>query len=431
MSRTAEGALILAAAMLGAFGVALVNIAGRQAIGDDVALTFFVMITAFGALHAAVRRWAPNGSPYLIPLAALLTAVGLSEIYRLNPAMASLQKWWLLIGAGLGILTLWGLSSGGTQLLRRYRYIMLLSALGLLVLPLLPQRWPLPLRGLAVNGSRLWVSIDLGVIQMRFQPGEIVKLLIVGFLASFLAERHEALAMRTRKFGPFELPEPRQMIPILVAWFASFGVMIYQRDLGASLLLFSTFIAMMYVATARNTYLVVGGGLFALGSVAAWSAFTHVQTRLEAWLVPFEHYETTGYQISNGIFAMASGSLSGTGLGLGRPSLIAFAPTDFIFAAVGEELGLVGSVLILAIYALMVSVGMGIALRSRDLFRKLLAAGLTFSFGLQSLLIIGGIVRLFPLTGITLPFMSYGGSSLVSNFVLVALLVQVSHEERV
>lgn len=431
MTRNAEGALIVAAALMAAFGVALVNIAGQESIGDDVALTFFVMITAFGALHAAVRRWAPKGTPYLIPLAALLAAVGLSEIYRLNREMASLQKWWILIGAGLGVLTLWGLSSVGTQILRRYRYIMLLLAMVLLVLPLLPQQWPLPIRGLAVNGSRLWVSLNFGFIEMRFQPGEIVKLLIVAFLASFLAERQAALTMRTRKVGPFEFPEPRQMIPILVAWFASFGVMVYQRDLGASLLLFSAFIAMMYAATGRNTYLVVGGGLFTVGAVAAWGAFSHVQTRLEAWLVPFENYETTGYQISNGIFAMASGSLSGTGLGLGRPSLIAFAPTDFIFAAVGEELGLVGSVLILAMYALIISVGMGIALRSRDLFRKLLAAGLTFTFGLQSLLIIGGIVRLFPLTGITLPFMSYGGSSLVANFVLIAMLIRISHEERV
>lgn len=431
MTRNAEGALILAAAMLAAFGVALVNIATQQSIGSDVALTFFVMATSFGALHAAVRKWAPKGTPYLIPIAALLAAVGLSEIYRLNSDMASLQKWWILIGSGLGVLTLWALSSVGTQILRRYRYIMLLSAMVLLVLPLLPQRWPLPIRGLAVNGSRLWVSFDLGFIEMRFQPGEIVKLLIVAFLASFLAERQAALSMRTWKVGPFQLPEPRQMIPIFVAWFASFGVMIYQRDLGASLLLFSAFIAMMYAATGRHTYLVVGASLFSVGAVAAWSAFSHVQTRLEAWLVPFDHYETTGYQISNGIFALASGSLSGTGLGLGRPSLIAFAPTDFIFAAVGEELGLVGSVLILAMYALIISVGMGIALRSRDLFRKLLAAGLTFTFGLQSLLIIGGIVRLFPLTGITLPFMSYGGSSLVANFVLIALLIRVSHEERV
>lgn len=431
MTRTAEGVLILAAALLAGFGVALVNVAAQQPLGQDVALTFFVMLTAFGSLHAASRRWAPNGSPYLTPLVSLLSAVGLSEIYRLNPDMASLQKWWLIIGAGLGVLTLWALSSVGTQILRRYRYIMLLSALVLLTLPLLPQRWPLPIRGLAVNGSRLWVSLDLGFIEMRFQPGEIVKLLMVGFLASFLAERQAALSMRTRKVGPFELPEPRQMIPILIAWFASFGVMVYQRDLGASLLLFSAFIAMIYAATGRNTYLVVGGSLFSVGAVAAWSAFSHVQTRLQAWLVPFDHYETTGYQISNGIFAMASGSLSGSGLGLGRPSLIAFAPTDFIFAAVGEELGLVGSVLILSIYALIISVGMGIALRSRDLFRKLLAAGLTFTFGLQSLLIIGGIVRLFPLTGITLPFMSYGGSSLVSNFILVALLIRVSHEERV
>lgn len=431
MSRSAESSLILAAALLAAFGVALVNVAAQQPLAQDVALTFFVMISSFGSVHLAVRKWAPNGSPYLLPLTALLAAVGLSEIYHLDHRMASLQKWWLVIGAGLAVLTLWALSTVGTQVLRRYRYVMLLAALMLLLLPLLPRNWPLPIRGLLVNGSRLWVEFDLGFIDMRFQPGEIVKLLMVGFLASFLAERQAALIMRSRKFGPFEFPEPRQMIPIVVAWFASFGVMIYQRDLGASLLLFAAFIAMMYVATGRNTYLVVGGTLFGIGAIAAWAVFSHVQTRLEAWLVPFSHYETTGYQISNGIFAMASGSLSGTGLGLGRPSLIAFAETDFIFAAVGEELGLIGSVLILAIYALIITVGMGIALRSRDLFRKLLAAGLTFTFGLQSLLIIGGIVRLFPLTGITLPFMSYGGSSLVANFVLIAMLIQVSHEERV
>ena len=431
MSRNAEASLIFAASLLAAFGVALVNVAAEQPIGDDVALTFFVFVTAFGAVHAAVRAWAPHGSPYLIPLAALLSALGISEIYRLDQPMAALQRWWLLIAAALAVLTLWSLSTVGTQVFRRYRYIMLAAALLLLLLPLLPQNWPLPIRGLLLNGSRLWVRFDLGFIEMRFQPGEIVKLLMVGFLASFLSERQAALSMRARKFGPFELPEPRQMIPILVAWFASFGVMVYQRDLGASLLLFSIFIAMLYAATGRNTYLVAGGSLFGVGALAAWASFTHVQTRLEAWLMPFENYETTGYQISNGIFAMASGSLSGTGLGLGRPGLISFAETDFIFAALGEELGLVGSVLILAMFALVIAVGMGIALRSRDLFRKLLATGLTFTLGFQAMLIVGGIVRLFPLTGITLPFMSYGGSSLVSNFVLIALLIRISHEERV
>lgn len=431
MTRNAEASLLVAASLLSAFGVALVNIAAQQPVGDDVVLTFFVFATAFGSVHLAIRRWAPDGSPYLLPLAALLAAVGLSEIYRLDQRMATLQKWWLIIAAGLAVATLWALSTRGTTMLRRYRNVLLLSSFILLMMPLLPRSWPLPVKGLLVNGSRLWVEFNLGFIDMRFQPGEIVKLLMVAFLASFLAERQAVLSLTHRTIGPFEFPEGRQLIPLLLAWFASFGVMVYQRDLGASMLLFSAFVAMLYIATDRWIYLAVGGGTFAVGALAAWSVFSHVQTRLEAWLIPFDNYETTGYQISNGIFAMASGSLSGTGLGLGRPSLIAFAETDFIFAAVGEELGLVGSVLVLSMYALVITVGMGIALRSRDLFRKLLAAGLTFTFGIQALLIIGGIVRLFPLTGITLPFMSYGGSSLVSNFVLFAVLIRISHEERV
>ncbi len=430
MTRQAEAALLLVASVLAAFGVALVNLSRGEGLDALVALTFLVFVIAFGSVHLAMRAWTPQGSTLLMPLVAILTAVGVVEIYRLDTRLASLQRWWLLIAAGLAVSMLFGLRNVGTEVIRRYRYLLLAVALVALMLPLLPATGPFPLKGRLVNGSRLWVVFDPGFFSIQFQPGEVVKLIMVGFLASFLAERRAALTAMTRKIGAWKVPEPRQLVPVLVAWVASFAVLIYQRDLGASMLLFAAFIAMLYAATGRSTYLVAGAGMFSLGGVAAWRLFSHVQSRIEAWLTPFDHFDTTGYQIVQGVFAMGSGSLSGSGLGLGRPDVIPFASTDFIFAAVGEELGLAGSVLIITAFALLVAVGFGIAIRSRDLFRKLLAAGLIFVLGLQAFLIIGGIVRLLPLTGITLPFMSYGGSSLVANFVLVALLARISHEAR-
>ena len=430
MTRRAESVLLGSSAALAAFGVALVELSQGQRISAEVGLTFFVFIAAFGGVHLAIRSWADRAGTALLPLASILTAAGFVEIYRLDPDFASRQRWWLLISAILASGLLFGLKKSGTDLVRRYRYLILVSAVVLLLLPLLPTTGEFPLRGRLVNGSRLWVLFDLNFFSIQFQPGEIVKLLIVGFLASFLAERRVALAMMTRRVRRWNVPEPRQLLPVVIAWLLSFVVLVYQRDLGASLLLFATFVAMLYVATGRGAYLGAGAGFFAVGGAIAWRTFSHVQSRMEAWLAPFDHYDTTGYQIAQGLFAMGSGSLSGSGIGLGRPDLIPFASTDFIFAAVAEELGLAGSVVIMSVYALLVAVGFGIALRSRDIFRKLFAAGLAFTLGLQAFLILAGVLRLLPLTGITLPFMSYGGSSLVSNFLLVAMLARISHEEK-
>jgi cell division protein FtsW (lipid II flippase) len=234
----------------------------------------------------------------------------------------------------------------------------------------------------------------------------------------------------SRRVGPLRFPEPRHLGPVVLAAAAAFLVLIYQRDLGASLLLFGLFIAMLYAATGRVFY--VGTGILAVlaGAVAAYRAFGHVRIRVTAWLDPFADYAGSGYQVVQGLFAMGSGSLTGSGLGLGRPDLIPAAPTDFVFAAIAEELGLAGSIAVLTGFALFVTVGFGIALRSRDRFRKYLAAGVTILIGLQAVLIIAGILRLFPITGVTLPFMSYGGSSLLASAVVVALLTRVSHEER-
>ena len=429
MSRAAEAALILAAALLAAFGVSLVNFAEGRTIDAQTALTFLVFLLAFGSLLTAMRAWAPAAVPFLLPLAATISAVGFVTVYRLDRELADLQRWWLLLGSGLAAMALYLMRKNGLDPLRRYRYLFLVAAVGLLLLPLLPTSGPLPLTGLEVNGSRLWVKFDAGV-RIQFQPGEVAKLLLVVFLASFLSERQTALSVSDRHIGNINLPEPRQLTPVIIAWVASFAVLVYQRDLGASLLLFGVFVVMLYMATNRAVYLASGAAMFGAGVVLAYTQFAHVQRRVTAWLNPWSDYEGSGYQIAQGMFAMGNGSLSGSGLGLGRPDLIPAAATDFVFAAVAEEMGLAGSIVVIAAYALLVATGFGIAVRSRDLFRKLLAAGLSFVLGLQTILILAGVMRLMPVTGITLPFMSYGGSSLLANFLLIALLARVSHEER-
>lgn len=430
MTRNAEGMLIAVGAALAAFGVALVDFAAGESVGAQVGLTFLVFLIAFGGVHVALRTWAPDATPLLLPPVTLLAALGFLEVYRLSPYRAGLQRWWILIGAATAVALLAVLSRAGLSTLRRYRNLMLVGAVGLLLLPSLPLDGPLPVRGLSQNGSRLWVVFDLGITQLHFQPGEIAKLLFVAFLAAYLADRQAALTGAHRRLGPIRVPEPRQLVPLVAVWAGSLLILVHQRDLGASLLLFVTFAALLYAATGAAGYLLAGGVMAVGGGVAAWMVFDHVQRRVTAWLTPFADFEDTGYQVAQGLFALGTGSLSGSGPGLGRPTLIPNAATDFIFAAVGEELGLAGSVAVLSCFALFLAAGFGIALRSRDRFRTLLAAGLTFVIGFQTFLIIGGVLRVLPLTGITLPFMSYGGSALVGNFLLLALLERASHEER-
>ncbi len=429
MSRNAEGVLILVASLLAAFGVALVNFAQGGTVDAQTGLTFLVFLLAFGSLVASIRAFAPKATPLLIPPVVALVGLGFFEIYRLDPARAGMQRWWMLIGCAAASLTLFALARGTTSVLRRYRNLILLASIALLLLPNLPSDWGLPLKGLEVNGSRLWIVLDVGFTQMQFQPAELAKLGMVIFFAGYLADHQKALREAHRKIGPIRIPEPRQLIPLVLAWGGSLFILIWQRDLGASLLVFACFVLLLYAATGSAGYLVAGGFMTVAGAAAAAYLFDHVQRRMIAWLAPFEHYQDEGYQIVQGLFALGTGSLSGAGPGLGRPDLIPNASTDFIFAAIGEELGFAGTVAILAVYGLTIAVGLGIAFRSRDTFRKLLAAGLTFVLAVQVFLIVGGVLRIVPLTGITLPFMSYGGSALVGNLVMVALLLRVSHEE--
>ncbi len=429
MTRSAEAALLVTAGVIAAFGTALVGFTRGVGLDAQVALTFVVFLGAFGAVHLALRRWAPSANPYLFPLAALLSAVGLTEVYRIDPELGSLQRWSLLISglAAAGVLFL--LRGDGVVALRRYRYLFLAVGVALLVLPLLPDRWPV--HGIEVNGSRLWVGFDPPTGRpVSFQPGELAKLCLAIFLASYLADHHLAMATMRRRIGRLAVPPLRQFGPIVLAAAAAFAVLVYQRDLGASLLLFALFVGAVYLATGRLAYLIAAGGLVVVGGVAAYRTLDHVQRRVSAWLDPFADFSDAGYQVAQGLFALGSGSLTGSGVGLGRPDLIPAAATDFIFAAVAEEMGMAGAVAVIAGFALLAAAGFGIALRTRDLFRRFLAACLTLVLAVQALLIMAGVLRLFPITGITLPFMSYGGSSLLANMLLLALLARISHGTR-
>jgi peptidoglycan glycosyltransferase len=430
MTRRAEAGLIIAAALLAAIGVAIVEFTRGNWLDAQLALTFLAFAGSFGGVHLATVRWAPGASSLLLPTASFLTAVGFIEIYRLNTNLAALQRWSLLVAAAVGALVLWLMRNTGVAVLRRYRYILLAAGIGFLLLPLLPDSWLI--HGATVNGSRLWVRIDVpGTSRvLSFQPGEIAKVLITVFLASYLAERSEAMSSVGRRIGPLRIPEPRHLGPVLVAAGVAFLVLTYQRDLGASLLLFGIFVTMLYVATGRSFYVVTGGVIVLFAGFTAYNTFDHVQRRIDAWLDPFAYYQDAGYQTVQGLFAMGSGALTGSGIGLGRPDLIPAAATDFIFAAVAEEMGLAGSLAVLAGFGLLLAVGFGIATRSRDRFRKYLAAGLTIVLGLQAFIILAGVLRVLPITGLTLPFMSYGGSSLVANMVIMVLLLRISHEER-
>jgi len=302
--------------------------------------------------------------------------------------------------------------------LERYRYTIALGGILLLLVPLVPGI------GREINGARIWASVG----PINFQPGEFAKLALAVFLAAYLTEKRELLAAATMRIGPLHVPEPRHFAPLLAAWGTSLVVMVAQKDLGSSLLFLMLFVVVLWVGTERIAFLLVGLVLFAIGAVVAWSQFSHVQDRVDAWLDPWADRAGSGYQIIEATFAFSAGGLTGTGLGLGSPDRVPEVETDFIYAAIGEELGLVGATALLICYLLLIGAGLRVAVRARGPFQTLLATGLTALVGLQAFIIIGGVTRLVPLTGITLPFVSYGGSSLLSNYILVALLVRLSDE---
>ena len=327
-----------------------------------------------------------------------------------------MQSLWTAVGVGAFIATL--VFVRRARDLERYRYTFALLGVGLLLMPLLP------IIGHTVNGARIWIRMG----PATFQPGELAKLLLAIFFAGYLVEKRELLQTFTRRLGPVNLPDPKFLGPVLAAWGFSLVVMIFEKDLGSSLLFFALFVTMLWVATARGIYLGVGAALFIFGAVVAFRAFGHVRVRVDIWRDPFQDAAGRGYQLVQSIFAFGSGGVTGTGLSLGSPGRIPAVATDFIFAAIGEELGLLGTVAIVTAFLLMVGVGLRIAVQARSDFEKLLATGLTVTLGVQSFIILGGVTGLVPLTGITLPFVSYGGSSLLANYILLALLLRISSD---
>ena len=416
--RNRELANLLLVGLLTATGFAAVYIA-RQDVVSTASLSYAAFFIAlFIAAHLVVRLALPHADPYLLPLSGLLSAIGLTMIYRIEPDQALRQGLWVVIGLAAFVALIVFLQDHRT--LDSVKYILALSAIGLLVLPALPGL------GRTINGASLWVDVGPFV----FQPGEFAKILLVIFLAGYLRDNREMLSMGSGRYG---IPSPKYFGPLLIVWGGAMLVLFQTNDLGSGLLYFSIFLAMLWVATARWPYVAVGAVLFAVGAYALYHVVPHVQDRVSIWLDPWQDPFADGYQLVQSIYAIAGGGLFGQGLGRGvliTPEgnpYIPFLQTDFIFAAIAQELGLAGAVGVVLLYIVFLYRGLRIAMMAADGFSKLLAVGLSAALAIQAFIIIGGVTRLIPLTGITLPFISYGGSSIVANFVLVGLLLIVSN----
>ena len=420
--RNTELGLIVLGTLVTVGAYVLASLAEDATIPANIGPFLAVVLGLQLAAHVAIRRLAPNADGTLVPIAGLLNGLGYVFIVRLDEAratpkgLAGLQSAWVAVGIGAFIVTL--LVIRRVRDLERYRWTIGFLGIALLLLPLVPGI------GREYFGARIWVSIG----PINFQPGEFAKILLAIFFSSYLVEKRELLAVSSHRIGPVPLPDPKHLGPVLLAWAASLIVMISQKDLGSSLLFFALFVALLWVATERATYLVIGALLFAGGALFAHSQFVHVQDRVAIWLDPWADAKDDGFQIVEAQFAFSAGGLTGTGINLGSPSRIPLAETDFIFAAIGEELGLVGAGAVLVAYLLMIGAGLRIALRTEVPFERLLATGLTVLLGIQSFIIIAGVLRVLPLTGVTLPFVSYGGSSLIANYVLLALLLRISDD---
>ncbi|HEY6679633.1 MAG TPA: FtsW/RodA/SpoVE family cell cycle protein [Actinomycetota bacterium] len=365
-----------------------------------------------------IRYTARSADPALYPVAVLLGGLGLAMLYRLMDErgrvdIARDQAVWLLIGLACFALTL--VIVRDIRQLDAYTYTIGLAGIVLLLLPIVPGI------GYSINGARLWVNLGF----LQFQPAEFGRVLIVIFLASYLSQRRELLAAGVGRFG---LPRVKDLGPLLLAWGTSLAVLLLERDVGASLLLFGVFVVMMWVATGRSSYLLLGIVLFAIGAYIGWLALPHIQERVVIWFHALDpkNVNGIGYQLAQGWFAFASGGMVGTGLGLGSPTFIPYVGSDFILAAFGEELGMLGVAAILLLYLVLIGRGLRIGLERQDTFGKLLAVGLTTVIGLQVFTIAAGVLRLIPLTGVPLPLVSYGGTSRVATFVILALLIRAS-----
>ncbi len=382
------------------------------------------------AAHVVIRFTAPYADPVLLPVVAALNGLGLAVIHRLDLAddttFARQQLIWMTLGVLLFVLTLVFLRDH--RVLQRFTYTLGLASILLLLLPLVPGI------GTSVNGAQIWIRLA----GFSFQPGEVAKVLLVVAFAGYLVLHRDALALAGRRILFIDLPRGRDLGPILAMWVVSLGILVFQRDLGSSLLFFGLFLIMLYVATERPGWLVVGGTMFFGGAGLLYyvsvstGALSHIQNRVAIWLDPMKYFDETpgSGQLVEGLFGMAYGGLLGRGFGEGSPERVPYAESDFIVASIGEELGLTGVIAVILLYGFIVERALRAALVCRDGFGKLLCVGLAGVFAMQVFVVIGGVTRLIPLTGLTTPFLSYGGSSLVANWVIIALLLRVSDQAR-
>ncbi|MDQ1375038.1 MAG: hypothetical protein QOJ09_2376 [Actinomycetota bacterium] len=407
--RTTELGLVLLAAVLTAAAYTLVSLGRTASLPANVGPFFVIVLGLLGLAHVGTRRFAPDADPVILPIALLLNGIGYVFVARLNANLAGLQATWTALGVGAFIGTLMVVRRVAD--LERYRYLFALVGIGLLLMPLVP------MVGRNINGARIWVRLG----PVSFQPGEFAKIALAVFFASYLVERRELLADVRVNAGQL-----RYLGPLLLAWGFSIVVMVAERDLGSSMLFFALFVTMVWVATGRAFYLGAGAVMFAAGSFFSVSMFAHVKERVVVWIDPWSRAANQGFQLVQAQFALAAGGFAGAGLGLGSPQKMPAAETDLIFAVIGEELGLLGTTAVLIAFVLLIGAGLRIAIRANRPFEQLLAAGLTTAIGVQAFIIIGGVTRLVPLTGVTLPFVSYGGSSLLGSYVLLALLMRIS-----
>jgi len=423
--RTELGLLIAASVIVVAMYVLM--ILGNTAKVPTNVLPFLVVILLLGgAAHIANRIYAPNAVAVVLPIAFLLNGIGYVMIARIDlaivrpggQAFAPLQAGWTAIGVGAYILTL--VVVRRSRDLDRYRYLLLAGGVVLLLLPLVPHF------GQNIQGARLWVHVG----SVRFQPVEIAKIVLCIFFASYFAEKRELLTIPTARFGNRLVLDPRPLVPIVLAWLFAIGVMSLEHDIGFSALLFTLFIGMLWVTTGRTGYLVLGAVLFGVGAYFSGRYLSQTNIRVQDWLDPWKFASGSGRQLVQSWYALGSGGIGGSGLGLGQSAYLLYPTpnTDFIFAVIGEEMGLLGSTMLVVAFVLLVGTGLRIAQVARSEFARLTAVGLTLIIGFQAFFIIGGVVRILPLTGITLPFVAYGGSALVANYVLIAVLMRISDE---
>jgi cell division protein FtsW (lipid II flippase) len=427
--RNAELLLICFAAVITAAAFAIVQANQERGVNWQLLSYAAGFLALFTVAHLAIRRYAPYADPLLLPTVALLNGLGLVMIHRLDlgerlaegsgRAIANPQILWTLVSvSAFTFVVIW---LKDHRQLARYGYLCGLTGLIFLAVPAL-----LPRSLSEQNGAKIWIRLP----GFSIQPAEFSKILLLIFFSAVLIAKRGLFTSAGKHVLGMDLPRPRDLAPLLAAWVASIGVMVFEKDLGTSLLLYASFLVVVYLATQRFSWVIIGLVLFAIGSVAAYFMFNHVRERVQTWLDPFADPDGAGYQIVQSLFSFATGGVFGTGLGNGQPDTVPAASTDFITAAFGEELGLVGLAGLLMLYTIVIIRGMRTAIAVRDSFGKLLAAGLSSTLAIQLFIVVGGVTNLIPLTGLTTPWMSYGGSSLLANYVLLAILVRISHAAR-